>query len=290
MAIWNLGSINADLFYAVPHLPGPGETLASTEHRRGLGGKGANISVAAARAAARVYHIGAVGQDGVWAKDLLMEFGVDTRHIKISEVPTGHAIIATDAAGENNIILYPGANQDISDQMRLASLSEASAGDWFVCQNETNGQSKACGLAKQMGLHVAYVAAPFDAEAVQQVLPHLDLLILNEVEADQLSAALGKHVSDLGISDVIVTQGSEGADWIANGAAPHHIDPIKVVPVDSTGAGDTFAGYVLACLDRGQPMKQALTTANLAAAIMVTRFGTADVIPDLKDIEDFKGL
>ena len=114
MALWNLGSINADLFYSVPHLPGPGETLASTNHRKGLGGKGANISVAAARAAARVFHIGAVGNDGKWASDLLLEYGVDPRFIAVSDTATGHAIIATDADGENNIILYPGANQDIS--------------------------------------------------------------------------------------------------------------------------------------------------------------------------------
>lgn len=134
MTLWNLGSINADLFYSVAHLPGPGETLASTSHRKGLGGKRANISVAAARAAARVYHIGAIGRDGKWASDLLMEYGVDPRFTAVSDVATGRAIIATDAHGENNIILYLGANQDISADQLKAALSEASAKDWFVCQ------------------------------------------------------------------------------------------------------------------------------------------------------------
>lgn len=287
MAIWNLGSINADLFYAVPHLPQAGETLAATDHSRGLGGKGTNISVAAARAAARVHHIGAVGADGAWAVQRLMEYGVDTRHIATVDAATGHAIIATDPQGENQIVIYAGANDLIaSDQIRSA-LSGAAAGDWFVCQNETNGQLEAMSLAKQLGQHVAYIAAPFDAQKVAESLPLLDLLILNEVEAGQLTQATGKVPSALGAADVIVTLGGEGCVWF-QGDSETRFDPVPVTPVDTTGAGDTFAGYVIACLDRGQPMAQAIRTASLAGAIMVTRHGTADVIPDLKDLEDFR--
>jgi len=101
--IWNLGSINADNFYRVPHLAGAGETLAATAFQQGLGGKGANTSVAAARAAARVAHIGAVGADGRWAVDRLLEYGVDTPHIAQVGGPTGHANICVDDAGENNM-------------------------------------------------------------------------------------------------------------------------------------------------------------------------------------------
>lgn len=286
MAIWNLGSINADLFYAVEHLPGPGETLASKSHTKGLGGKGANISVAAARAAARVCHIGSVGQDGLWARDLLLEWGVDTTHIEIGSEPTGHAIILTDDGGENSIVLSPGANTMITSDHLKQALSEANQGDWFVCQNETNAQIEAAKLAKMMGLRVAYVAAPFDADAVKGVLSALDLLILNAVEAEQLSAALDTTPDALGVPHVIVTLGADGADWYHAGRVTH-VPAISVDPVDSTGAGDTFAGYVLAGLDRGFSMQQALQQAARAAAIMVTRYGTADVIPDLKDLEDF---
>lgn len=170
MAIWNLGSINADLFYSVPHLPAAGETLASLDHRKGLGGKGTNISVAAARAAARVCHIGAIGKDGTWAKSRLLEYGVDTRHIREVSTPTGHAIIATDRAGENNIILFAGANREIADAQLQGALSEAARGDWFVCQNETNKQAEGAALARDLGLRIAYVAAPFDPDAVADVL------------------------------------------------------------------------------------------------------------------------
>lgn len=287
MAIWNLGSINADLFYAVPHLPAPGETLAATDHSKGLGGKGTNISVAAARAAARVHHIGAVGADGAWAVQRLLEYGVDTQHIARVDAATGHAIITTDATGENQILIHSGANSAVSTDQLRAALSGAAAGDWFVCQNETNAQQDGIELAKQLGQQVAYIAAPFDATQVMQLLPFIDLLILNEVEAQQLDAVTGKAPQALGVADVIVTLGARGCVWY-HGGAEHAFDAVDVAAVDTTGAGDTFAGYVIACLDRGQPMGQAIRTAIVASAIMVTRHGTADVIPDLKDLEDFR--
>lgn len=287
MAIWNLGSINADLFYQVPHMPAQGETLSSLEFRRGLGGKGTNVSVAAARAAARVHHIGAVGADGAWATERLLEYGVDTRFIALSEKPTGHAIILTDPSGENQIVLHGGANHAIETETIQAALSGAAAGDWFVCQNETNGQEDAMRLAQQLAQKIAYVAAPFDAQAVNLVLPYIDLLVLNQVEAQQLETALSKRIADLPVQDILVTRGAQGCVWYHQ-AEPTEFDAFEVQAVDSTGAGDTFAGFVLAGLDRGQPMAQAIRTAQIAAAIMVTRYGTADVIPDLKDIEDLR--
>ncbi|SEN11168.1 ribokinase [Loktanella fryxellensis] len=287
MAIWNLGSINADFVYAVPHIPTGGETLRSTGREIYLGGKGTNMSVAAARAAATVHHIGAVGDDGEWAVDRLMEYGVDTRFIARVEEDTAQAVIAVDSHGENMIILFPGANDAIPQSILQEAMAEAQTGDWLLIQNETNLQRTAATLGRKMGLRVAYAAAPFDADRVQAVLPHLDLLFLNRVEADQLRAATGKEPQDLGVRDVIVTLGADGADWF--GPQGHrHFDAVPVTPVDTTGAGDTFTGYVMAGLDRGQPIAQAIKLAMRAAALMVTRHGTADVIPDLKDLEDFR--
>ena len=287
MTIFNLGSINADLFYRVPHLPGPGETLSCSSHTRGLGGKGANMSVAAARAASRVIHVGAVGPDGGWAVERLMEYGVDTRHISRVDIATGHAIIAVDDAGENNIILYPGANRAISEPMIAAALAEAGPDDLFLFQNETSGQAEAATKAKALGMSVAYAAAPFDAAAVSGVLPLLDILVLNAVEARQLEAATGRTLQDLPTRHAVVTLGGDGCRWIDNGAGTERTFPaFPVQPVDTTGAGDTFTGYLLAALDRGMPMPQAITLGQRAAAIMVTRVGTADVIPDLKDVQD----
>lgn len=287
MAIWNLGSINADMVYAVPHLPGPGETLAASGYARFLGGKGANMSVAAARAAAHVRHIGAVGADGAWAVERLLEYGVDTRHIAQVEEPTGHAIIAVEPGGENQILIYPGANRVIAEGAIQAALAEAGAGDTLLLQNETNGQELAARIGRDLGLRVAYAAAPFDAAAVQAVLPYLDFLILNAVEAEQLTQATGLMPQALPVRDVIVTLGEKGARHIDTVAGEMRDYPaIPVTPVDTTGAGDTFTGYVLAGLDRGLPMPQVIAQAMRAGAIMVTRHGTADVIPDLRDVQE----
>ena len=286
MAIWNLGSINADYVYSVPHLPKPGETLASTKRQVFLGGKGTNMSVAAARAAARVHHIGAVGTDGRWAVERLLEYGVDTRQIAEVDVETAQAIIAVDDHGENSIILHSGANQAIPTSLIDAALSQASTSDWFVCQNETNQQSYAMELAKKMGLKTAYAAAPFEIESVEAVLPFVDFLILNEVEMSQLQDATGQSAKDLGVEIVIVTKGSEGSVLYSNGEE-HTVPAFEVEVVDTTGAGDTFTGYVLAGLDRGMPLKQAVDMATKAGALMVMRHGTADVIPDLLEVQNF---
>ena len=285
--IWNLGSINLDNFYQLPHLPGAGETIAATDYRQGLGGKGANMSVAAARAAARVMHIGAVGADGIWARDRLLEYGVEVQHIAKVSAGTGHANINVDASGENNIVLFPGANIHITEQMIGAALTEASPGHWLLMQNETCGQIYAAQTARTLGLKVAYAAAPFDADAVAAVLDDLDLLVLNAVEAAQLRDATGLELADLPVADVVVTLGGEGCKWVSN--THNRVETYPAYPVqavDTTGAGDTFTGYLIASLDRGLPMSDAIDLAMRAGALMVMRHGTADVIPDLKDIQD----
>jgi len=287
MAIWNLGSINIDIVYSVPHIPAPGETLSSTGRQEFLGGKGTNMSVAAARAAGQVRHIGAVGQDGRWTVERLLEYGVDTRNIAVLDTETAQAIIMVDPEGENAIVLQPGANAEIPQVTLQAAMAETDTGDWLVIQNETNLQRTAAEMGKKLGLQVAYAAAPFDAVRVQAVLPYLDFLILNAVEAGQLQNATGQAPGDLPVRDVIVTRGSEGADWYGT-SGKEHFPAIPVNPVDTTGAGDTFTGYVLAGLDRGMPMGQAIAQATKAGALMVTRHGTADVIPDLSEVQAFQ--
>jgi ribokinase len=192
-----------------------------------------------------------------------------------------------DVHGENAIVLHPGANAEIPLTALQSAMAEAQTGDWLVIQNETNLQRTAAELGKKMGLQVAYAAAPFDAERVLAVLPHLDFLILNAVEADQLKQATGQSPDELPVRDVIVTLGADGADWYGTGER-EHCPAIKVDAVDTTGAGDTFTGYVLAGLDRGMPMAQAIAQATKAGALMVMRHGTADVIPDLSEVQAFQ--
>ena len=287
MTVWNLGSINIDNIYHLDHLPGAGETIAATSYQQGLGGKGANMSVAIARAGSHVRHIGAVGPEGRWAVERLMEYGVDTRSISIGDAPTGHANIHIDPSGENQIVIHGGANQTISFDDIQTALREARPGDIFLTQNETNGQAEAIALAKERSMRVVYAAAPFSADAVRQVLPSCDLLILNAVEAEQLSQSLDVNLAQVPVAEMVVTLGGDGARYIKATAGTDILIPaLKVEAVDTTGAGDTFTGYLVAGLDRGWSMEQSLRRANHAAALMVTRVGTADVIPDLKEIEE----
>lgn len=291
MAIWNLGSINADHFYRLTHIPQPGETIMGRSLETGLGGKGANMSVAAARAGGRVAHIGAVGRDGQWAIDRLTEYGVDTRPIATRQEPTGHAIIMLDQAGENAIIVHPGANAALDqDVIGLILTEEAASGDILVMQNETNAQAFSAETGSKLGLKIAYAAAPFEAEAVKAVLPFIDVLVLNEIEMTQLIAATGMTPdSGLDVDTVVVTKGEKGCTLYdrTNGWQPQDFPAPKVDPVDTTGAGDTFTGYFLAGLDRGASNAEAIELAIKASALMVTRHGTADVIPDLKEVLDW---
>ena len=135
---------------------------------------------------------------------------------------------------------------------------------------------------------MAYAAAPFEAEAISQLLMDIDLLILNEVEAGQLEAATGETVDALGIANVVVTLGADGCKWVSN-KGEKCFDAYPADAVDTTGAGDTFTGYLIAGLDRGMGMDAAIDLALKAGALMVTRHGTADVIPDLKEIQDHFG-
>jgi len=216
MAVYNLGSINIDHVYQVPHLPAPGETLTALSYAMGLGGKGGNQSVAAARAGARALHIGAVGAEGAWARAALAGYGVDISHVTVGPVPTGHAIINVDPKAENSIVIYSGANQTLDEAAISAALAGASTGDTLLLQNETSGQVIAARLAAAHGMRVVYSAAPFDLAAVQAVLPYATLLVMNEGEAAQLRAGLGA----LPATDTIITKGAQGAEWLCAGFEP----------------------------------------------------------------------
>ncbi len=288
MAIYCLGSINADHFYAVPHIPAPGETLAATELKTGLGGKGANQSVAAARAGAEVHHIGAIGPDSSWIIDRFETFGVDTTHVAVLDVPTGHAIISVDADGENSIIIFSSANVAQSAERIEAALANAGPGDVLLIQNETNKQVEAARSAAARGMSVMYSAAPFDADAVRAVLEHIDVLLLNEIEAAQLEKALDQSLQALAVARIVITLGAKGARMIDTQSGDQwEVGGIPVEAVDTTGAGDTFAGYLAAGLHAGLGPEAAMQFAGRAAALKVTRHGTADAIPSRAEVEAF---
>jgi len=283
MAIYTLGSINIDHVYRVPHLGQPGETIAATDYSKGLGGKGANQSVAAAKAGAKVFHIGAIGRDATWALEELRSYGVDVTNIAQINTPTGHAIIQVDPTAENTITLFPGANRQIADAHVARALTSARPGDILLAQNETSAQSASVRLAADMGLRVLYTPAPFELAPLQDAIPFATLLMMNEGEAAEMVAALGT----LPPCDVIITKGSDGAEWHSPGKTTLTLPSFPVTPVDTTGAGDCFAGTIAAALDAGLPPEQALKRATAAAALQVTRPGAASAMPNAAQVDAF---
>ena len=287
--VWCLGSINIDMFYEVPHIPAPGETLAATGHRVGLGGKGANQSVAAARAGARVRHIGAVGGNADWVLERLAGFGVETALIETVSEPTGHAVSAVAADGENAIVIVAGANRALSESSVEDALADGRPGDILLIQNETSLQVEAATMARRRGMKVWYSAAPFDPDAVRAILPLTDTLLVNEIEARQLEDAFGNPLAEMGVENIVVTLGPMGVKWVSGGSGRvETVAGLRVQAVDTTGAGDTFAGYLAAAISEGATPAEAMALATRAAALKVTRRGTADAIPSRAEVEAFR--
>jgi ribokinase len=159
-------------------------------------------------------------------------------------------------------------------------------GDWLLVQNETNGIEHAVKSARQHGLKVALAAAPFSAEALVPILPHVDLLALNHIEFKQLTKAAGPDAVRQ-VAAMLITHGADGAEY-REGAVIEQVPSYKVVAVDTTGAGDTFLGYFLGAIDQRSSVKQAVAEAAAAAALMVTRHGASRAIPSAQEVETFR--
>lgn len=296
MGIWVLGSINLDHVYRVHELPRAGETIAAHDYSCGLGGKGANQSIAAARAGAKVHHVGAVGPDGDAAIAALSQAGVDVAGIDRQAGPTGHAIINVDHSGENAIVILAGANACLDAGRITQALAAAAPGDTLMLQNETNAVEEAASIGRAKGLRVAYSAAPFDAGAVRAMLPLCDILLCNEGEAEEIRQMLGCSVEEIPVPMLVVTRGARGVGLYVQGQETVEQPAFKVDPVDTTGAGDTFAGYFIAGLDGGPDggpegglnPREALARAAAASAIQVTRAGAAIAIPALAEVLEFQ--
>lgn len=309
MRVFNFGSINIDHVYRVERFVQPGETLASQSLETVLGGKGANQSVALARAGIDVSHLGRVGLADKWAVDALSDFGVNVDAVELKNAASGHAIIQVDAQGENAIVLHGGTNQGFDAESVKSMLKNAKAGDWLLLQNECNALDHAFDVAQQMRLNIAFNPAPMTSDVAALPLHRADVLILNEVEAAQLAigparadepgsktpdknktlteaqlhAELQKRFPDVLIA---LTLGSRGATILDKGAALHVKAP-NVDVVDSTGAGDTFVGYFLAGLINQLTPEQALQRANAAGALAVTIAGATPSIPNQHTVDQF---
>jgi ribokinase len=288
--IINFGSINIDHVYRVPHLVKPGETLSSLDLVTGLGGKGANQSVAIARAGVSVAHVGRVFKGDRWAVELLASTGVDTDNIALIEGASGHAIIQVDDQGENAIVLHGGANQSFSIADIESALNHNQQARYLLMQNETNLLAEAFELAQAKGIKIVLNPAPMTDNIKDLPLAKLDTLIVNRGEAEALCGAadidqMTQQMAALAPQTrVVVTLGGDGAMLLANGEVTHINSP-SVDVVDTTGAGDTFVGYFLAGVAEGMNDHDALQRACLAGSIAVTRQGAITAIPDRSEVD-----
>ena len=288
MTIYNLGSINIDYFYKLPHLVKPGETLSSKLFYSTLGGKGANQSIAISRAGGEVFHGGLINEKDKEFLKIMKKSKVDTRYVLFSKEPTGHAIVAIDETnGDNQIILYPSCNNKITKTHVHTFLKNTKNGDWALSQNETNMTEYFFKKASERGLFICYSAAPFIASQTIKLLTLVDLLILNEMEMQELIKEAKTDVKNLSVPHIIITMGKKGVKYFGKNEEIY-VPGKKVDVFDTTGAGDTFLGYFLAFFDKTKNIQSSLDIANSAASIQVTRNGASIAIPNLKEVLNWK--
>jgi ribokinase len=302
-AIVVLGSLNADLVMRTERFPAPGETITGSDFAVFPGGKGANQAVAAARVGGRVAMIGRVGRDdqGRTLRSSLAAAGVDAEAVLDDETaPTGVAMITIDAAGQNQIILAPGANARLSpaDVERNRNLIEGAAVLLLQLEVPLKTVEAAAGIARSASVRVILDPAPARSEAAA-LLPLVDFVTPNENELRVLAGvgpgtttpeeatdllrslvARGAHmaIAKLGPSGAIAVSAKDKLAW------PGY----SVEVVDTTAAGDAWNGAFAVALAEGRTLKEAGAFANAAAAISVTRAGAQPSMASRNDVERFR--
>ncbi len=293
-----LGSINMDLVVRCTELPLAGQTLLAQSSSEFCGGKGANQAVAAALSGGEVSMLGAVGDDAFATRLInnLRMHGVNcdstTQH---DGVASGLAIIAVDLSGQNSIMVVPGANSKLSKSSVQAAETLLKGSDCLMIQLETPIESVLEGirLARRYGVRVILDPAPAPSEIVPSLL-QVDLICPNETEASDLTQmpvtnakeakAAAKQLQDLGAKNVVITMGSEGA-ILRQGDTTTLIPAIPVDAIDTTAAGDAFAGALAVRWSQTNNLLNAVRYANAAGAIAASRAGAQTSIATQKEIE-----
>ncbi|ESY22714.1 ribokinase [Mesorhizobium sp. LNJC394B00] len=290
-----VGSINLDLIANVDRLPSPGETVRGSGFTTAPGGKGANQALAAARAGAKVRMVGAVGKDNfaTEALALLVAGKVDLSGVGQSFASTGTALILVGADGENVIAVVPGAN----DSVLPGDLAKAflAKGDVVLLQHEIPLQTVDAALdaARAAAAVTVLNTAPFRSEAAA-LLGKADYAVANETEFDLYGEALSLKGRDRPARmrdfarktgrTIVVTLGGDGV----LAATPEDfltVPALKITPVDTVGAGDTFCGYLAAGLASNLPLEQALTRAAAAGSLACLKPGAQPAIPLAADVD-----
>jgi ribokinase len=281
-----VGSVNRDVVVAADVLPGPGETVLGTGHVEMPGGKGANQAVAAARLGARVSFVGRVGDDHA-GRALIEAFaadGVDTAHLSVAgSAPTGLAVITVDAAGENAIVISPGANRlvGVSDVADAGSLLRAATVTLLQLEVPVPTVTDAAGAS---GGTVILNAAPA-RELPDELLSAVDVMVVNTLELETLTGSADPaSATDLGVPVTVVTLGADGAAVVT--AAGVTISPSPQVDVvDTTGAGDAFCGALAAGLDAGLSIGDSVSRAVVAGALATTAVGARSAMPTAEELD-----
>lgn len=293
-----IGSANTDMVMSVANFPKPGETVMANDFLQNHGGKGANQAVAVARLGGNTSFIAKVGNDsfGTDTIESLKKENIDVRGVTISHThPSGTALIMVDAHGENSIIVNAGANGQLCEADIDACESLVAKAGIVLMQLETPVKTlaHAAQMAKKYGAMVVLNPAPAPKEPLPaELLQNVDLLIPNETESQILSGlgdgaaieACVERIKTLGVQHVVVTMGAKGA-LVPNGNQLTLIPSFKVTAVDTTAAGDTFCGAVCVALSSGKTLTEAISFANKAASVTVTRKGAQMSIPYLSELK-----
>lgn len=295
-----IGSSNTDMVMRTASFPKPGETVLGDSFLMNPGGKGANQAVSAARLGGQVVFIASVGDDifGKTALASLTNEGIDSSYSLINhEKPSGIAIITVDQQGENNIVVAPGANNELVVE-RLSGLEElVTPENYILMQLEIPLQTveEIAFRAYQRGAKVILNPAPAQALS-KTLLQSLYLITPNESEASLLTGInvvdipsakeAAQVLRDQGVQQVVITLGARGALALVNDEFLV-VEPYKVSVVDTTAAGDVFNGALVVALSEDMPFPEALNFASLASSIAVTRLGAQTSAPYRKELAPF---
>ena len=291
------GSINMDLIATTARLPKPGETVTGTGFSTAAGGKGANQALAARRAGASVRMAGAVGSDSFadGALALLKQAGTDLSLTKTVSEPTGTAHILVGGDGENVIVVVASANGTVSADNAQTAVETMSVGDTLMLQLEIPPASveKALVAAKSKGITSIINIAPLTADAAR-LGRMADIVVANETEFELLAGREGLSAAERKDAmqalsretgqTVIVTLGAEGVVAVRSGNI-HRAKGLKIEPVDTIGAGDTFCGYLAASLDAGLDFDAALRRAAVAGSLACLNPGAQPAIPLAAEVD-----
>ncbi len=296
--IYVLGSINMDLVFALKRLPERGETVESEKFFFSPGGKGANQAVAAAKQKVSTFMIGSVGSDALSSdlKKALHSQGVDCRYLE--EYDDEHCGVAGIFLedGDNRIVIDAGANRCHDMENMKQALSGSKAGDYLAAQLEVPIEvvEEAFSHAKRVGMKTVLNAAP--AKLLPEVLyRHVDLLVLNEVEAKTLTgialeANKGQDAANAlmekGAGAVLLTLGKKGSVYFDR-KGRLDMAAYAVRTVDTTAAGDAYIGALIAALAQNATMEAAMRLASATAALTVQSYGAQEAIPSKEEVEAF---